>query len=231
MVNFVRGWFNPPSPSSGYQNQGNSLFSDTIISVALSALALVAANMFDRNSPGLAALLRCVPVGITLVWLFKRCCPQGNGYMYHHHYPATPVMTPHMPPPSRQHYWNWNYWLQPNHINPAPVHRYSAPPPPHYGPHHQTHNSYSHAHPGTSYSHIYPNPTQPTGFPHVQRAPAQTGGGFPAVQRASAQSRGPSISEASSYHHSTSSHSYSAPSHHHSGGEGERPIFQAAESR
>lgn len=55
-----------------------SLAVDTIVAIALSALAFIAASVFDRHDPVLAILLRCAPVGIALIWLFNRCLQNNN---------------------------------------------------------------------------------------------------------------------------------------------------------
>jgi hypothetical protein len=254
MVNFFRGWFPPAHPSAGYQHQGNSVFSDTIVTVGLSALAFFAANLFDHDAPGLAALLRCVPVGAALIWLFKRCLPNGNGYQHHYH--AAPVVHAYAPPPS-QHYhsnrrnWlNWSNWLQPNAMHPAPIHRHSAPPPQHYAGHFPpVHpapaqpNGFPPVHPAPAQSHgfpyVHPAPAQPHGFPPVQRAPAGTGGsthlhpapasrnGFPQVQRAPAQPGNFRPVHPAPTH--ASSHPIHSTPFNHSGNQ--RQMFTAAERR
>jgi hypothetical protein len=82
MVSFIRGWLNPTF-QRGHQPQSSSIINDMVVTVALSVLALMTANVFDREAPGLAALLRCVPIGVSLIWLFKRCGLDSDGYGYY----------------------------------------------------------------------------------------------------------------------------------------------------
>lgn len=207
MINMIGGWFNP-APQLGQQPASSGL-SDTIIMVALGALALVGANACDRDAPGLAVLLRCVPVGLTLVWLFKRCCPAGSygqGYVPYNPQPAPIIIQQ----PAPQPWWQGN-WFGRN-LWPAPVHRqqpqfvpqqvpvYVPPQPqpqlqPHLGgfpavmraPAQQT------GFPPVQQVPVYvppqPHPQSQTNYSHVQPVPVQKSG-FPAVQRAPAQQTG-----------------------------------------
>ena len=208
MINMIGGWFNP-APQPG-QQPGSSGLGDTIIMVALGAIALVGANACDRDAPGLAVLLRCVPVGLTLIWLFKRCCPAGSfgqGYVPYHPQPAPIIIQQ----PSPQPWWQGN-WFGRN-LWPAPVHRhqpqfvpqqvpvYVPQPPPHVhppmggfpavmrAPAQQQVPVYvppqPHPQSQTNYSHMQPGPA----FPAVQRTPAQQTG-FPQVYKAPAQQTG-----------------------------------------
>jgi hypothetical protein len=91
MVNYISGWFNPTFQS--HHQQRNSIIVDMILGVALSTIALISANTFDRNAPGLATLLRCVPIGLTLIGLFKYSVFNRSGLSYtqtQYHAPFSP---------------------------------------------------------------------------------------------------------------------------------------------
>lgn len=88
-----------------YQHRSSSILFDTVVTVALSAIALLSANAVSYSSPDLATFLRCVPFVFTLAWLFKRCFPsssqQGHQGASHHHShthssqaPVIPVIYP-----------------------------------------------------------------------------------------------------------------------------------------
>ena len=155
-------WFDP-APQYHNQHPGDSsILRDTIVGIALSALALIGANAVDRDAPVLATLLRLVPAGMALIWLFRRCqCGglggfnhyanyhhQNAGYQYHQQYVAPPIPVP--PPAPR--YYNW-FWRNPI-MHAAPVYRQAPPPPP----------------PPPVYQHHH---YQAQPFPPVMRAPAQ----------------------------------------------------------
>jgi hypothetical protein len=155
MVSFIRGIFNPAYPN-GVQSQRHLAVRDTIVAVALSALALITANACEYQSPGLAALLRCTVGGIALIWLFRRCF--GNG-SYYRHYPSQPpvviyqnnppptIVNPLPPTPPRSYWTGWNWF--PTILRSAPV---SRPP---FAAQPQSHTNYSHA------SKVPPVPVQP----------------------------------------------------------------------
>ncbi len=149
-------WF---APAPQYQNQqpwGYSVLRDTIVGIALSVFALIGANALDRDAPVLAALLRCVPAGMALIWLFRRCqCGQnGFGNHFNYHYQNAGYQQQYAPqqnlvPPPAQPYYNW-FWRNPV-MYPAPAFRAAPPPPP----------------PPPIYQQRAPR------FPPVMRAPAQ----------------------------------------------------------
>ncbi len=119
MINFTR-WVHSPAPQ-GYQQQRSSIVGDTIVTVALSSIALLTAQALERTAPDGALLLRCVAGGLALVWLLKRCLPNGNGYVQqqHGHASSSPVT----------HHRSWYNWFIPRPLYVAPVNRYQAPPP------------------------------------------------------------------------------------------------------
>ena len=109
----------PSAPAS-------SSFLESVASVALGALAILMASAFDRTNPGLAVVLRCVVGGIGLVWLFNRCCPEGETPARHYHHPIpTPIYARGSDP--------FNYgggWTSTNRMYEAPHSRpvYVTPP-------------------------------------------------------------------------------------------------------
>lgn len=155
MVHFFPGW-GTPQPHSGQQASGYSPFTETVIAVALSALAFFTANAFDRTNPGLATLMRLGGVGVGLIWLFNRCCSSstpGTPHVVHHHVPPPPVyVPPQSPPPYSGSFWN-RFSLPTMH--PAPATRAYAPP---VAPH---------------YPNVHPTHAPGGGFPSVHRAPPQ----------------------------------------------------------
>lgn len=149
MVSLVRAIFNPTYPN-GVQSQSHLAVRDTVVAVALSALALITASACEYESPGLAALLRCTVGGIALVWLFRRAFANRNHYqnypssqpvLVYQNNPPPVVLNPLPPPAPRRSYWTgWNWF--PTIWHTAPVSRQPSPPP--FTAHPQSHTNYSH---------------------------------------------------------------------------------------
>lgn len=210
MINMINGWFYPASQPG--QNQSSSVLSETIIMIALSALSLIGANSMDREAPGLAVLLRLVPVGLTLIWLFRRCLPNDGAFGQGYNHQPAPIILPQPVQQPYQPYWNWGNWFGRTHYqapvynNPQPV--YHNPPPPVYVPpvqpfvpqqaHPQSKTNYSHAQPA-AFPHVVPAPAQPGGFPQVPRGNGNPGA-FPKVVPAHPQSGGfPPVQQTPAY--------------------------------
>ncbi len=171
MVSYIQGWFQPASPQ-GLQAQRSSFYSDSIVALALGALALFSANAFNRTNPNLATMLRCVAGEIGLIWLFKSCCPTSTQHQGHYPVVPGPVIPAASPPAHSQ--WNWWPWPNGNQLHAAPV--YGAAPvvqpiPIPHSPFQQAHINYSHS--GLQGGVPQVHPTHSTGFPTVHRAPAQ----------------------------------------------------------
>lgn len=97
-----------------HQNVQNffSFVVETTLTVVFDIFALHAANTIERESPGLALLLRCVAGGVTLMWVFRRCCWQENVprniHHFHDHSPSIEIVEP-LPIYRRQR----RYWYSP----------------------------------------------------------------------------------------------------------------------
>lgn len=141
MIVVIKGWLDPVFPENA--GQAAKLIVDTVVAVALSALSFIAANAVERDSPGLAALFRVIPLGISLVWIFRRfdCEPGAGGHVHHHHVAPAPVHHHHVayaPPPPKPYinfawfpFWN----SQPKVVvHPAPVHHYAPQVPVYQSP-------------------------------------------------------------------------------------------------
>jgi hypothetical protein len=173
MIPFIQSWFQP-TVSQGWQGRSYSSHSNTIVALALSALALFTANVFDRTNPGLALILRCIVGGVGLIWLFNRCFPTSTKQHHHGHYPAAPAPVVHVASSPLDSGWNW--WPGPrwNQMHAAPVYRA------HKRVQHPTHSS-----PG-NFPTVYRTPAQPD-LRYMHQAPLNREGGFPAVFRTPAQ--------------------------------------------
>ncbi len=77
--------------SDRVQFQCGELIVDTVVAVAISAIAFALAGRFDWHQPRLAMSLRMVPVGVTFLWLLRRFCscpsdywssPERSGFYY-----------------------------------------------------------------------------------------------------------------------------------------------------
>lgn len=174
---------------------------DTIVVIALSALSFFIAPTFNNTAPALSALLRVLPVGLGLYWIFSRIFPNG-GWGHHPQtgpvlVQSTPVVVQPTPAPSfwNRHYWtNWNTSSSPSfwtRLWAAPVARPTQTVI-HHPPAHPTFPSVQRA--PAQQVHVPPVVPAQT-FPNVQRAPAQQvyvppvvpAQTFPTVQNVSAQ--------------------------------------------
>lgn len=122
MINNVNGNIAPAAQP--VQKQKSSALSELVMVVALSAIALVAAHSCDYDAPGLALLLRCVPIGLTLIWLFRHFVV---GHVYTSSQPPT-VTVIHTTPQPVQHTTWWPNWFNRQHYV-APVTRNHMPMP------------------------------------------------------------------------------------------------------
>lgn len=68
------------------------LIGDTIFGIAASALSLLGANLVERDSPGFAAVLRCVPALAAAIWIIRRLSCGRPGYQAVHEEYHTPTM-------------------------------------------------------------------------------------------------------------------------------------------
>lgn len=104
MVHLLRSLFGS-NVAVGYPGQQNWMrrHCSKIVSVALSAIALVTAQAVDRRHPALATCLRLGAAGTGLFWLFRAILSLGNHHHQHQH------QVPHHPPYSR---YNPLYYIQ-----------------------------------------------------------------------------------------------------------------------
>lgn len=104
MITRISGWFTPSSQPG--QTKNSSALPELIAVVALGAIALIAAHSCDYQAPGLALLLRCVPIGLSLIWLFRHYVyVPGRWYFYTSPQPAPIIIQQQAPVQS--HWWTW----------------------------------------------------------------------------------------------------------------------------
>ncbi|WP_068467752.1 hypothetical protein [Candidatus Protochlamydia phocaeensis] len=97
------------------------LIGDTIFGIAASAFSLLGANLVERDSPGFAAVLRCVPALAAAIWIIRRLScgrPDYQGVNEQYHTPTYVHETIHVPTPS--------YVSTPTYVHRPPVY---VPPP------------------------------------------------------------------------------------------------------
>ena len=193
-----------PAPHHVHQQQKHSVLIETITIIALSVLCLVAAHACDYSAPGVAILLRCIPIGLSLIWLLNRCLPKSSSG---NHYVSA---SPYFWQPSYYHHWSLPTWGKPwmwkvpftHHHHHTPYHPPQVVHVQHPPVviiinnlrmfHHVQHPAVVHHHQQPTHV-IHTQHVKP--FPIVQPAPAQPGvhhhqaghGSFPAVKPAPAQ--------------------------------------------
>lgn len=72
----------------------STILQDTIAVVAASAFSLLTANAVERTAPGLATLLRLVPIFSGLIWIFRRTIGVTSSGSYWHYFPVHTVRIP-----------------------------------------------------------------------------------------------------------------------------------------